>query len=97
MDDDKSKKKRRRKPANAHATEVRLIKATVEVVEPLNIKWTAAAALAGVSKSRYAAIAIEEACQSIVLFDRRKRADQGHNTDRADEASLISDDEEKAA
>jgi len=88
--------KKKRKPATPQPS-AKTIKASVVVDVPLNIRWTAAAALAGMDKSRFAALAIEDACKGIVLFDRRKKSKSVDSNDRLDEADEISDPAEEAA
>lgn len=91
-------KPNKQRPANPQKSKT--VKASIVVDSQLNVRWATAAAMAGMDKGRFAALAIEEACRGIVIIDRRvggKSSHPGSLNDRQDGANQISSDDEKAA
>lgn len=86
---------RRRKTA-VPQTE-RTVKATVIVDADTHVRWAAAAALANMDRSAWAAAVLREALRGVVVVDRRKTAGQPDTSDRPGKASPLDSDGEIAA
>lgn len=71
----------RRRKAAATQTE-RTVKATVVVGVDLHVRWAAAAAMAGMDRSAWAAAVLAEALRGVVVMDRRKTPDRSGKEDR---------------
>lgn len=52
------------------------VRVCITINVALNARWSAAAALARIDRSEFAALALEEACRGLFLTDRRKPRDQ---------------------
>jgi hypothetical protein len=91
-----AQKSKSRRPANSQ--ESKTVKASVVVGSQLNARWAACAALAGIDKGRFAALAIESACRGLVLIDRRggaKSARPVGDIDRVDDGVDVTCDDEE--
>lgn len=88
-----AQKPKSRRPANPQ--ESKSVKASIVIDSQLNIRWATAAAIAGIDKGRFAALAIERACQGIVIIDRRaggKSSRPVADTDREDDGVDVNSD-----
>lgn len=82
---------RRRK--SAVTQEARTVKTTVVIDADTHVRWAAAAAMANMDRSAWAAAVIREAVRGIVVMDRRKTSDRSDTKDRPSlESPLDSDD-----
>ncbi len=78
---------RRRKTA-VPSTE-RTVKATVVVDVDTHVRWAAAAAMANMDRSAWAAAVIREALRGVVVMDRRKTA--GPDSDKVSDGTSSQD------
>lgn len=85
----------RRKSAVTQAE--RTVKATVVVDVDLHVRWAAAAAMAGMDRSAWAAAVLKDALRGVVVMDRRKTSDRSDTKDRPSLESPLDSDDEKAA
>lgn len=86
---------RRRK--SAVTQEARTVKTTVVIDADTHVRWAAAAAMANMDRSAWAAAVIREACRGIVVMDRRKTSDRSEGKDRQSVEGPLDSDAENAA
>jgi hypothetical protein len=86
---------RRRKSAVTQAE--RTVKATVVVDVDTHVRWAAAAAMANMDRSAWAAAVIRDALRGVVVMDRRKTSDRSEGKDRLTVESPLDSDVENAA
>jgi hypothetical protein len=72
----------------------RTVKATVIVDADTHVRWAAAAAMANMDRSAWAAVVIREALRGVIVVDRRKTAGQPDANDRPGKASPLDSDGE---
>lgn len=86
---------RRRKSAVPQVE--RTVKATVVVDVDTHVRWAAAAAMANMDRSAWAAAVIREALRGVVVMDRRKTSDRSDLSNRSGEAGTLDSDDGIAA
>ena len=69
-----------------------VVKASITIGVRDHALWSACASLRGLDRSAFAVEAIRQACNGIILVDRRKPADQASKSHRLDIAAEITPD-----
>jgi len=86
--------RRRRSAATPNA---KTVKATVIVDVDTHVRWAAAAAMAGMDRSAWAANVLREALRGVVVVDRRRNPGPAEIKDRPNQGGPLESDGEIAA